>query len=260
MASRRINEGLLDAVFDAFGPVLPGGVFLVKEGRHHHAESRDGAMVGGLVTTSAPPFPVSDDKALQIGLHTYAETLRHFVSEVIDEVWPERGAKTHVSVTDGMWIWFGAKSRQQAALALPAIAWTGPVFEPDPSPIAGSDPAPRFAGALTDEERAQRTQMYVQLGREARAAEEASSAAFAAAQARAPGLTPEQMQMVVHEEFTARGKELSASVEEYIAAMLAAPHNPHPAASSVQATGKAAIRTFHWLRTNTGDARTTDNE
>lgn len=262
MVRRTLAEGLLDAVFDAFGPVLPDGVFLVKEGSHHHAESRDGAMVGGVVTTSTPPFPMSDDKALELGLHAYAETLRHFVSEVVDQPWPERGAKTRVSATGGIWIWiwFGPKSRQHAVLALPAIAWTGPVFDTAPAPAPESEPAPRFAGTLTDKQRAEKTKMYEHLGREAEAAQQATAAAFAAARARAPGLTPEQMRTVVHEEFTAHGKELPPGVEEYIAEMLAAPHNPHPAANSAKATGKAAIRTVHWLRTKPGNAETTYEE
>jgi hypothetical protein len=260
MVRRTLAEGLLDAVFDAFGPALPDGVFLVKEGSHHHAESRDGAMVGGVVTTSTPPFPMSDDKALELGLHAYAETLRHFVSEVVDQPWPGRGAKTRVSATGGIWIWFGPKSRQQAVLALPVITWTGPVFDTDPAPAPDREPAPRFAGALTHEERAEKTQMYEHLGQETKAAQQATAAAFAAAKARAAGLNPEQMRTVVHEEFTAHGKELPPGVEEYIAEMLAAPHNPHPAANSAKATGKAAIRAVHWRRTTPGDAETTAEE
>ena len=260
MVSRRIADGLLDAVFDAFGPVLPDGVFLMKEGRYHRAESRDGGMAGGVVTATPPPFPLSDDKALQLGLHAYAETLRHFVSEVVEQPWPDRGAKTQVSVTDGIWIWFGPKSRQQAVLALPAITWTGPVFDTDPSPATDSNLPLRFAGALTDEQRAEQTRAYEEVREETQARRQATNAAFEAARARAPALNPGQMQAVVHEEFTARGKALPASAEEYVAAMLAAPHNPHPAANSAKATGRAAIRAVHWLRTNSADSGATDKQ
>ena len=242
MGSRRIVDGLLDAVFDAFGPVLPDGVFLVKEGRHHSAESLGGGMAGGSVTGSTPPFPMSDDKALELGLHAYAETLRHFISEVVDAPWPQPGAKTQVSVRGGIWIWFGPKSRQQAVLALPVIAWDGAVFDTELSRAADTDPALRFAGALSDEQLAEQTRLYEEIRQETEAGRQAANAALAAAQARAPGLNPEQMRTLVHEEFTTRGQELPASAEELVAGMLAAPHNPHPAASSAKAMGKAAIK------------------
>jgi hypothetical protein len=247
--SRRIVDGLLDAVLDAFGPVLPDGVFLVKEGRgYHSAESRDGALIGGNVTASAPPFPVSDDKALGLGLHAYAETLRHFVSEVTDAPWPEPGAKTQVSVKDGIRIWFGPKSIEQAVLTLPVITWSGPVFDVDASPEAASHQWPRYAGALTDEQRAEETRLREEVRQESRARQQAANAAFTAARARAPGRTPDQMRAVVREEFAARGQSLPGGVEDAMAGLLAIPHNPHPGANAAKLVSKSAILAVRWLR------------
>ena len=260
MGRRRVVDRLLDAVFDAFGSVLPDGVFVVKEGLYHRAESLDGAMAGGNITASTPPFPMPDDKALELALHAYAETLRHFISEVVDAPWPQRGAKTRVSVTDGIWIWFGPKSRQQAVLALPVIAWDGAVFDTELAPAAGTDPVLRFAGVLSDEHLAEQTRRYEESRQETRARQQAANAALAAAQARAPGLSSEQMRSVVHEEFTVRGQELPAGAEEFVAGILAAPHNPHPGANSAKPMGKAAIQAARWLRAHSADSGTPGKE
>jgi hypothetical protein len=260
MGSRRVADGLLDAVFDAFGPVLPAGVFLVKDGHHHNAERLDGPTAGGVINGSTPSLPMSDDKALQLALHAYAETLRHFVSEVVEQPWPRRGAKTQVSVTDGICIWFGPRSRQQAVLELPAITWTGPVFDSDPSPAEDSDLPPRFAGALTAEQLAEQMRIYEEVREETHAGQQAATSAFIAAKERAPGVNPGQMQAVVHEEFTARGQDLPAGAEEFVAGMLAAPHNPHPTAKSAKVMSKVAIRAMRWVRANSGDSEATDKE
>jgi hypothetical protein len=251
--SRQIVDSLLDAVFDAFGPVLPDGVFLVKEGRSYHsAENQDGSSSGGNVTASVPPFPMSEEKALQLGLQAYAETLRHFVSGVLDTPWPQRGAKAQVSVTDGIRIWFGPKSPAQAVLRLPAIDWSGTVFDNSSAPETDLECAPRYAGALSDEQRAQETRLRAAVREATRNSQQAVNAAFVAAQARAPGRTSEQMRDVVAEEFAKRGQKLPDGVKDFAAGLLALPHNPHPGANSAKLLSKGAARAFRWFRDHSG--------